>query len=313
MNKIKNSCFDDFINNISANDDEIRRIQSSHNNVRDILDQSELNVQIFKKVLVGSYSRSTNIKTLVDDDKKIDVDLAVIFNKNSYNKPQSILDKLYNLLNSTNEYKGKLVRQKRSIGIELSKTHLDVVPFQCVNNENDIPLYISKQNKQEWELTDPIGHKEHYKKVKENKPLFVEYVKAIKWWKKINKKNGSKYPIGIAIEELVSIYYASDENKFTGLIKTMKGISTHKNNYLQDPRNKDNNFFSNMNDQQYNDFISIFSSSISDIEKGLEYQNIDIIRNQFGFDFPKCQIYTEKDSEYIKQKTSGLSNYSSRK
>jgi predicted nucleotidyltransferase len=311
MNKIGNTCFDKFVNNISANETELDKIISSHKNVRDRLSKSQYNDEIVKMVLVGSYIRGTNTKTIVDGDKKIDVDLAVIFKKDSYEKPQSILDKLYNELNSYNEYEGKVRRQSRSVGIELSKTHIDVVPFQEVYEGEDSPLYISAKGKQEWEQTDPIGHINHYQSIKQSKPNFSIYSKALKWWKKTNKSSNVKFPISIAFEEWVSKWYSNRNNKLEALLEIMERINDSQiNNSLLDPLNSENDFLAKLSDTHFNEFKKILDKSIKDVKDTLEEENIEKIRGVFGYDFPKCNIINDRDQKVLKKNVQGNVNYS---
>ncbi|XFA99657.1 hypothetical protein ACAG96_03500 [Candidatus Izemoplasma sp. B36] len=313
MNKIKNSCFDEYIKNISANQSEVDKIISSHTNVRDKLSKSDLNNKIVKMVLIGSYKRSTNTKTIINGDKKIDVDIAIIFKKDSYQKPQSIIDKIYNELNSYNEYSGKVTRQTRSIGVELSKTHIDVVPFQEIISDTDSPIYISSKDKQTWVKTDPIGHINHYNEIGNNCTNFTQYSKALKWWKKINKPSDSKFPISIAFEEWVALYYSEEGNKFESLLYIMKKIRDNQiRNYLQDPLNSENNFLSKMSDNNFEVFKNILNESIQDIEKGLENEDINLIRKRFGVDFPKCTVINDEDNRKLVRNTRGNINYSSK-
>lgn len=311
MNKIGNTCFDNFIGNISANKSERDRIISSHKNVREKLSKSKYNDEIVKMVLVGSYIRGTNTKTIVDGDKKIDVDVAVIFKSDSYEKPQSILDKLYNELNSYNEYEGKVRRQSRSVGIELSKTHIDVVPFQEVYEGKDSPLYISAKGKQEWEKTDPIGHINYYQSIKQGKPNFSIYSKALKWWKKTNNPANVKFPISIAFEEWVSKWYSNRNNKFEALIEIMERINDNQiHNSLIDPLNSSNDFLVKLSDTHFNEFKNILDKSIKDVKDALEEENIEKIREVFGYDFPKCNIINDRDQNVLKKNVQGNVNYS---
>lgn len=311
MNKIANTCFDSFTSNISANDTELDKIISSHKNVRDRLSKSKYNDEIVKMVIVGSYKRGTNTKTIVDGDKKIDVDVAVIFRKDSYNKPQSILDLLYNELNSYTEYEGKVRKQSRSVGIELSKTHIDVVPFQEVREGKESPLYISAKSKQEWEITDPIGHINYYQRMKQDKPNFSIYSKALKWWKKTNKPSNVKFPISIAFEEWVSKWYSNKNNKFEGLKEIMERINENQiYNTLTDPLNSENDFLKKLSDIHFNEFKRILDKSIKDIKDALDEENIEKIREIFGYDFPKCNIINERDQKALKKNVQGNVNYS---
>jgi hypothetical protein len=313
MNSIRNSCFEKFISNITATQTEIDAIISSHTNVRQKLQKSNFNAEIRDILLVGSYSRNTNTKTNIDDGKKIDIDIAVIFKKGSYEKPQSILDKLFNFLDSFSEYKGKVKRQKRSVGIELSKTCVDVVPLQEIKENLRSPLFISKKDKQDWEITDPIGHIDYYKEINDEKPQFRNYVKALKWWKKVNKPENYKYPIGIAIEELVSKYYVKDNELFIGFLKTIESIYNNQNSLiLIDPKNQENNFLSNMNEIGFQDFKLRLEQTINDIKKALDEEDISIIRKRLGNEFPECEINNEDDKERLKEQAKGNINYSSK-
>lgn len=313
MKILSNSDFKQFINNITASKDEVERIISSHNNVREIIQSDELNGMIEKYLLVGSYKRGTNTKTLVDSGKKIDVDLAVIFKNNSYAYPYMILDKLYNLLDANYNYKGKVRRQSRSIGIELSKTHIDIVPFMQCTDYSLKPLYISKKNKNEWEKTNPICHIDYFIQVRKDKHNFIDYVKALKWWKKINKPNNRSYPSGIAIETLVDINYDSDKNLFAGFLKTLNNITKSNLKLLTDPCLSTNDLLISIKDEDYSHFLNKLTQSVSKMYNALETEDVDVIRKELGDQFPKCIIYNDDDVQKLTEKTYDSRNYSKKK
>jgi hypothetical protein len=291
MNYISNGDFRTFISNIIPNETENKGIISSHEKVRDILTNSDLNAKIRKTLVTGSYKRNTDTKKLSKSNSKVDVDLGVIFKKDALTIPQSILDKLYNVLNNEDEYKGKLIRQKRSIGIELSNRHVDVVPFQEVEINQDKPLSISSLNKQEWEITNPICHIDHFIKVKQKHLFFTDYVRAIKWWIKINKPNQIKYPIGIAVETLVEKYYSDNSNQVSALLEIMKVINSEQLMILLDPCNNENNLLSSKKSQKdLKDFYTRLNKSLEELHQALINKNINVFRKYFGNEFPKCEI-----------------------
>jgi len=309
MNKIKNNCFEMFIKNISPTQDEEDRIISSHKNVSDLLKKSDLSELIEKTVLTGSYKMNTNIKTIETDEKKLDVDIALILTKDSFEKPQSVMDKVFNILNNEYNYKDKVERQKRSIGIALSKTHVDIVPFKVVNSNVDQPLLISSIDKQKWEEANPIGHIEHFQSLKREMPNFSFFVRALKWYNKINKPTNIKYPKGIAYNEFVSRYYDNNPNKFEALINIMIKISEHQEKYLADPLKPDNNLLERLTENDFLKFKNSLKENTNIVIESLRKSDINGIRKVFGQEFPKCEVYNDDDKEVLVDKTKNVTSY----
>lgn len=315
MNKIKNSCFEEFIKNISITSDEEERLKSSHNNIRTKLSQSDLNAHMVKTILGGSYKKNTMVRTIDSDTKKVDIDILVIFNYNRTDiKPHKLLSKVRDTIEDIPEYKGKTTIQKRSIGVELSKTHIDIIPVLEVNNNSDQPLYISTPDKQNWDETNPIKSIEYFNAQALNKKNLRMIVKTFKWWKKINKPESQRYPISYGIEILCSNYYNQNDNLFESMLKTLESINDYIQineikPHLEDPCKNGNDLFRKMTQNDYESFRNKFNKHVKTLRKAIIEKNTDEIRLIFGDKFPKCIIIDDSTQEKLKESTTHLRTY----
>ncbi|MDY0278736.1 MAG: hypothetical protein RBQ97_11705 [Acholeplasma sp.] len=315
MNKIKNSCFEEFIKNISITSDEDERLKSSHSNIRTKISKSDLNVHMVKTILGGSYKKNTMVRTIESDTKKVDVDILVIFNYNRSDvKPHKLISKVRDTIEEMPEYRGKTTIQKRSIGVELSKTHIDIIPVLEVNNNSDQPLLISTPDKQNWDETNPIKSIEYFNAQALNKKNLRMIVKTFKWWKKINKPESQRYPISYGIEILCSNYYKQDENLFESMLKTLESINdyTQMNEikpHLEDPCKNGNDLFRKMSQNDYESFRNKFNKHVKTLRKAIIENKTDEVRMIFGDKFPKCTIIDDSTQEKLMESTTHLRTY----
>ena len=150
MNIISNKDFDAFVSKIDANKSEIDQIISTHSFISDVLKKQEVfKGKLEKTRLTGSYARKTNIKTDNQNGKKIDVDLGLIF-RVSDKQPNWYFNEIYIALDGLEQYSGRVKHQSRSIGIELVKAHIDIVPFKQAEEGKDNPLKIKVKGSNSW-------------------------------------------------------------------------------------------------------------------------------------------------------------------
>lgn len=300
MNRISNSDFDKYISNINITKTEETRLMSSHKNVREKLTSSELNKNIQTTILSGSYKKRTMIKQGVNSNKTTDVDILVIFDFKKENKnPYSLLSTVRNYIEEIPVYQGKTTLQKRSIGIELSLTHIDVIPVLEVNSGSNKPLLISTPGKQDWEETDPIKSIEYFNSNAQDLPYLRAITKALKWWKTMHKPENYRYPISYAFEVLAIMFYHKTNDKFECLVETFNNINNafQKNSSkptLEDPCKIGNDLLNKMNDASYLSFRTKFDKHTKKLIEGINENNIQNIIDVLGTEFPRCSIIEEE-------------------
>lgn len=115
----------------------------------------------------------------------------------------------------------------------MSDISVDVVPV--IANKNDDQLYyIGDSDLGTWTLTDPKCHKTWSTEInKLNHNKYKPLVKILKWWRRENCPQNTKYPKGITLEKIIADNLA-DSSLCTEdfLIGTMQNIvSTYKEDY----------------------------------------------------------------------------------
>ena len=118
--------FNDFLSNIRLSTNQVNDLKTGHKTLRKRLeDDEELSKIIVSTFLQGSYRRSTAVKPKNGSKSDVDVIVVTKLDADEYTPEEALnvfvpfLDKHYN-----NKYR----IQGRSIGIDLSYAHLDIVP-----------------------------------------------------------------------------------------------------------------------------------------------------------------------------------------
>ncbi len=227
--------FAEFLKNIRLTENQRSQLQTGHRTLRDRLaadeDLRKITVSTF---LQGSYVRHTAVRP--KDGQRADADIIVVTNLSEAEyTPQEAMSLFVPFLDE--HYEGKYRLQGRSIGIEMSYVDLDIVltsaPSEveedrlakaasggsfALNEAIDFwaleasakgrspwkfePLRIPDRDANEWQDTHPL---EQIRKTREkNKACnthYVNVVKALKWWRRLNPE--PRHPKGYPVEHLV--------------------------------------------------------------------------------------------------------------
>lgn len=298
MNKILDNDYNSFIKNVNVPENQKKKLVAAHTNISEQLkaNDSTLKKHVLETLLSGSFKKNTIVKSGKKSEKKVDVDIIVIYDFDKEDiSPQTLIDKTRNEIDKIHDYEGKTRIQKRSVGIELSTIHIDIIPVLRVNENKNKPLYISEIGKQKWVKTNPIKSIEYINNQCSKKKNFRNYVKTFKWWKKENKPVNVTYPISYAFETLCVKYYKSKDNKFYGFLKTMCSInqflqSKPSKPILLDPCGSGNDLFKKMDQSSYNNFRNKFNDDYIKMKNALDKCEIGPIREVLGYEFPNCII-----------------------
>jgi hypothetical protein len=189
------------IDNISVTDRQEETIDKSTNYLDSHLTKDENDLNIHNTFVNGSYERETIIRPLDD------VDIFAVLNEEEWSdeygnlpKPQAVLTKIKNKLNSISHYKGKVTQDRPCVTVTLSKINFDVLPSFKREYGYLIPNYDLETwtNSSPEELTNNLNDSN-----RNNGYRIKDLVKAIKYWNKENKKLLPSFHI----EETVITYF----------------------------------------------------------------------------------------------------------
>lgn len=200
MPTIPQARFNEFLRDIEPSTTTTSNASSSHTTLRDFLKNDDnFKIRYIKTFLSGSYIRDTAIRprTKNGQTNRPDIDIIVVTNHSFVDNPKEVVDLLYNTLKK--KYTN-IRRQARSVGIESSKSDMDVVPI--------IPngaMYLIPDRKQErWLPTNPPRHTTWTTETNQAAGgRFKPLVKLSKWWRRENTTI-SKKPKGFVIECIIA-------------------------------------------------------------------------------------------------------------
>lgn len=306
----KQKDFDSFLSNIEPSKTTKKYISRVQNNLRDYLKTHEeyknIHVQTF---LSGSYAKNTSIRPTLYDGNR-DVDIVVETNYFSDSNSCDVLQELKEVLEEKELYSSAKL-QSHSIGIELEGIDVDIVPV--ILSDEEEKFCIGSSDKDEWKITDPKGHTTWSSEVNSNSAMkYKPLVKMLKWWRRTNCPEETKYPKGIVLEKIIADNLADSEvNTEEYLIATMQSIvDSYKEDYVDegimpevfDPCIEENDLLAKYK-------LSDFEAFIMNIE---EHLNL-IAENGTGNEVWKTILGNEFPSDSYKQKTSyaksGYTNY----
>ena len=254
--------FDQFLSNIRLTESQVSDLKTGHSALRTrLLDDEELAPIIVATFLQGSYRRATAVRP--KGGNRADVDVVVVTNlrEEDYANPADAMDRFTGFLDRW--YAGKWHPQGRSMGIELSYVDLDVVitsaPSQAMRevvksrsvqvdeeltesvgwrlakswgtpNERaepewkSEPLRIPDRDANRWDDTDPLEQIRRTRdKNKATSRCFVNVVKAVKWWRRLNAV--PKYPKGYPVEHMLYVTCPDDIDSIAdGVTRSLEGI-----------------------------------------------------------------------------------------
>jgi hypothetical protein len=200
---------DRFVDDISVTDRQEESIKTSYSNIKSHLEDEDLNLSVAEVFLNGSYERDTIIKPLND------IDIFAVLKHDAYvdemgqlPKPQNVLSKLKNALESVPEYKDKVSQDRPCVTVTLSDKVFDVLPaFRFF----DGMFYIPTEDLTGWQIIpDPDTHTKDLNRVNVDHSYKVKkIIKVVKHW---NRSMGKPF-IPFQIEQLaIKIFGASDFN-----------------------------------------------------------------------------------------------------
>lgn len=284
----------EMIDNISVTDKQEDTINTSTNNLSNHLTKDKNDLDIDSTFVNGSYERDTMVRPLDD------VDIFAVLNRDEWTddygnlpKPQAVLTKIKNKLNSISDYKDKVTQDRPCVTVTLKAINFDVLPsFEESFGGYLIPNY----DLESWtysypeQLTNNLNdsHRNNDYKLK-------DVIKAVKYWNRENKKLIPSFQI----EETMISYF--NINKITNYEEAIRLWFNNAEYYLEKNKFKTNN--------QYDDAIKKIKSVRDKLNKAREHTDnkendeaIQIWKEVFGkeirlSDVEEAKAFSKKLSE----------------
>ena len=196
-----NKDFELFIKDINPSKSTIEEVSRLHQNLRSYLTSDENYSNICNDTyLSGSYAKQTFIRPKTDSDG-CDIDIIVETCHSTEFSPYDTLVELKNTITKRSCYQNTRL-QSHSVGIEMARFHIDVVPLATDNAGN---LYIGTKDNNTWKPTNPKEHIAWATKVnKDFDNNFKPLAKIMKWWRRENCPATTKFPKGITLEKMIA-------------------------------------------------------------------------------------------------------------
>ncbi|KZZ85542.1 SMODS domain-containing nucleotidyltransferase [Bacillus sp. SJS] len=346
--------FNDFLSNIRLTENQEKNLKSGHSILRRrLLEDEDISSIIVSTFLQGSYRRATAVRP--KNGNKSDVDVIVVTNLNAddYTPQEALdlfipfLDKYYGekytmqgrsigielsyveldlVITSAPSESQKEILTTESILTSYSIDELEnwsLSKSWSVNNQQadepawkTEPLLIPDRDADKWEKTDPLAQiKWTWNKNATGNRQYVNVVKALKWWKKLNPD--PKYPKGYPLEHLIgSCCPDGIESVAKGVTFTLENIVLE---YPQKPILKDHgvpehDVFKRITDEEYEKFYKLITGAASLARQALDspdkVESIEMWRELFGSKFPEPPASVKKSQNGFTARTEQTSSVS---
>ena len=209
--------FAKFLSDIEPSSSTVSEISSAQKSLREHLSShEEYSDRYQSSYLSGSYAKRTAIRPAKDDGNR-DVDIVVETNHSTGDSPVDALEELRSALADASKYSTARV-QAHSVGIQLSKLDIDVVPLAKEGES----WYIGDVETGEWNRTNPKGHKEWSTEVNVGHDgKYKPVVKVLKWWRRERCPEGSRWPKGITLEKMVADNFPEETGPYGDLVASV--------------------------------------------------------------------------------------------
>ena len=209
--------FAKFLSDIEPSSSTVSEISSVQKSLREYLSShEEYSDRCQSSYLSGSYAKHTAIRPAKDDGNR-DVDIVVETNYSTGDCPADVLEELRSALADASKYSTTRV-QTHSVGIQLSKLDIDVVPLAKEGES----WYIGDAETGEWTRTNPKGHKKWSTEVNgEHDGKYKPVVKILKWWRREHCPEGSRWPKGITLEKMIADNFPEETGPYGDLVASV--------------------------------------------------------------------------------------------
>lgn len=271
-------CIGQLLADITITDKQTSSVSTTYNNLKTLLLDSESKLNGERVFQNGSYDRDTIIKPLDDVDIFLVLDRAEYEDGGVLRKPQTVLTKLKDYLNSTRDYKDKAVQDRPCVTVHLCDKRFDVLP--CFGDDLE-GYWIPDSDLSGWIWSNPVLHSEKLTEVnKLRKGRIVPLIRLLKYW---NREKLGKLIPSYHIEDIAThIFTLFDTTNHEDGVHTWLRYAT---NYLDSDKFAD--------EDDYSDAVEAISAAYEKIdeahtlyEDGQENEAIKLWKEVFGTKFP---------------------------
>lgn len=197
--------FNELLTDIEPSRTTVKNASAAHNDIREHLQyQKDFKSRYVDSFLSGSYARDTSIRprTANGTTDKPDVDVIVVTNFTTGDKPDDVLKAVCKALEDDDEGYAVERVNRRSVRVETWQADMDIVPvFELPSGG----YMIADRESGTWKYTNPPIHSQwSAEKNREYSERFKPLVKLFKWWRRINPSG--KRPKGFVLEVLVGTH-----------------------------------------------------------------------------------------------------------
>lgn len=187
--------------------------------------------------------------------------------------------------------------------------------FQTSSNENEaewktVPLWIPDRDSKEWKQTDPLAQiKWTRDKNKSCNGHYVNVVKSLKWWRRIN--DVPKYPKGYPFEHLIGLCCPDNiQSVGQGVTEVLEGIVS---NYpakpvMPDHGVPDHDVMARVTDEEYEEFYKLIQNAAIIARKATDATTVkesaEGWNELFGLKFPLSEANSNNS---VNENSSGFS------
>ncbi|UTE72807.1 nucleotidyltransferase [Rossellomorea marisflavi] len=347
--------FNDFLSNIRLTENQENNLKSGHSTLRKrLLEDEDISSIIVNTFLQGSYRRATAVRPKNGNKSDVDIIVVTNLDTDDYT-PQEALDLFIPFLDKYYEGKYKMQGRSIGIELsyveldlvitsapsesqkELLTTESILTSYSIdelenwslskswsVNNQQAAdepawktePLLIPDRDAGKWEKTDPLAQiKWTWNKNAACNRQYVNVVKALKWWKKLNPD--PKYPKGYPLEHLIgSCCPDGIESVAKGVTFTLENIVSKypEKPVLKDHGVPEHNVFKRITDEEYEKFYNLVTEGASLARQAFDntdkVESIEMWRELFGSKFPEPPTNMKKSQNGFTPRTEQTSSVS---
>ncbi|RSK45405.1 SMODS domain-containing nucleotidyltransferase [Bacillus canaveralius] len=326
------SYFNDFLSNIRLTENQVKDLKTGHSTLRTrLLEDENISSIIISTFLQGSYRRATAVRPKNNNKSDVDVIVVTNLDPEEYSPQEALdlfipfLDEHYNgkykmqgrsigielsyveldlvITSAPSEIQESLLKSESVLITESLEdlNHWNLSKSWSFSTEESKdepawktePLLIPDREADSWEQTDPLAQiKWTWEKNAACNTHYVNVVKALKWWKKLNPN--PKYPKGYPLEHFVGTCCPDGISSVAeGITLTLESIVE---NYPEKPILKDHgvpehDVFKRITDEEYQEFYELVSNAATLAREALDCQDkvesIGLWRDLFGSKFPE--------------------------
>jgi hypothetical protein len=326
------SYFTDFLSNIRLTDNQVQDLKTGHSTLRTrLLEDEQISPIIISTFLQGSYRRATAVRPKNNNKSDVDVIVVTNLDSKEYT-PQDALDLFIPFLDKHYSGKYKMQGRSIGIELSYVELDLVITSapseiqesllksesvlitesiedlshwtlskswnFSNDKSKNEPawktePLLIPDREAGSWEKTDPLAQiKWTWEKNTDCNTHYVNVVKALKWWKKLNPI--PKYPKGYPLEHLIGASCPDGISSVAeGVTLALEGIVKKypKKPILNDHGVPEHDVFKRITEEEYMEFYGLVSDAAILARNALDCQDkvkcIGLWRDLFGSKFPE--------------------------